>query len=67
MVFAARRYGIPATIVVPYSNGVEKNAAMCALGVKLLEHGVDFSNAREFAKKWPAKNLCKWWILLIGC
>jgi len=48
--FAARRYGIPATIVVPHANGVEKNAAMRALGVKLLEHGDDFSTAREFAK-----------------
>jgi threonine dehydratase len=51
VVFAARRYGIPATIVVPQANVVEKNAAMRALGVKLLEHGDDFSTAREFAKK----------------
>ena len=49
--FATRRYGIPATIVVPHANGVEKNEAMLALGVKLLEHGDDFSTAREFAKK----------------
>ena len=51
VVFAARRYGIPATIVVPQANVVEKNAAMRALGVKLLEHGDNFSTAREFAKK----------------
>ena len=46
---AARRYGLPATIVVPKGNSVEKNAAMRALGVTLLEHGDDFQAAREFA------------------
>jgi len=48
--YAARRYGIPATIVVPHGNSVEKNAAMRALGVKLIEHGDDFQAAREFAQ-----------------
>jgi len=47
--FAARRYGIPATIVVPHGNSVEKNAAMCAFGVDLIEHGDDFQSAREYA------------------
>jgi threonine dehydratase len=47
--WAARRYGIPATIVVPYGNSVEKNAAMRALGVTLLEHGDEFQAAREHA------------------
>jgi threonine dehydratase len=47
--YAARRYGIPATIVVPFGNSVEKNAAMRALGVKLIEHGDDFQAAREYA------------------
>lgn len=47
--YAARRYGIPATIVVPYGNSVEKNAAMRALSVELIEHGDDFQAAREFA------------------
>ena len=49
--FAAKRYGIPATIVVPHGNSVEKNTAMRALGVKLLEHGDEFQTAREFAIK----------------
>ena len=49
--FVARRYGISETIVVPHANVVEKNVAMRSLGVKLLEHGYDFSTAREFAKK----------------
>jgi threonine dehydratase len=47
--FAALRQGIAATIVVPYGNSVEKNAAMRALGVELLEHGDDFQAAREYA------------------
>ena len=47
--FAARRHGIPATIVVPHGNSREKNAAMCALGVELIEHGEDFQAAREHA------------------
>lgn len=47
--FAARKVGLPATIVVPQANSVEKNAAMRALGVKLIEHGEDFQAAREHA------------------
>jgi threonine dehydratase len=47
---AARRYGISASIVVPHGNSVEKNAAMRALGVELIEHGDDFQAAREFAE-----------------
>jgi threonine dehydratase len=39
----------PATIVVPHGNSVEKNAAMRALGVDLIEHGDDFQAAKEFA------------------
>ena len=48
--FAAWRYGIPATIVAPQGNSVEKNAAMRAFGVQLIEHGEDFQAAREYAK-----------------
>ncbi len=47
--FAARRYGISTTIVVPHGNSLEKNAAMRSHGVKLLEHGDEFQTAREFA------------------
>ena len=47
--FAARRHGLHATIVVPHGNSVEKNAAMRALGVELIEHGADFQAAREHA------------------
>lgn len=47
--FAARKYGLKAVIVVPHGNSVEKNAAMRALGVELIEHGSDFQESREFA------------------
>jgi threonine dehydratase len=47
--FAAARQGIAATIVVPHGNSLEKNAAMRALGVELIEHGSDFQESREYA------------------
>ncbi len=47
--FAARRHGLKAVIVVPLGNSVEKNSAMRALGVELLEHGHDFQAAVEYA------------------
>jgi threonine dehydratase len=49
--FAARRHGVPATVVVPYGNSVEKNDAMRALGVELIEYGDDFQSAREQAAR----------------
>jgi threonine dehydratase len=53
--FAARRYGVPATIVVPHGNSVEKNAAMQALGVELIERGRDFQEASEAAAEIAAE------------
>lgn len=47
--FAARKYGLPSTIVVPRGNAVEKNAAMRTFGATLIEHGDDFQAAREHA------------------
>ena len=52
--FAARRAGLPATIFVPFGNSREKNAAMRALGVTLVEHGHDFQAAREEAARFAA-------------
>ena len=52
--FAARRYALAATIVVPLGNSAEKNAAMRAIGVELVEHGEDFQAARERAA-WIAQ------------
>lgn len=47
--FAARRHALRATIVVPEGNSREKNAAMRALGVHLIEHGKEFQESREHA------------------
>jgi len=47
--FAARKYGIPAAVVVPVGNSIEKNAAMRSLGVELIEKGRDFQDASETA------------------
>ncbi|AMM25180.1 threonine dehydratase [Variovorax sp. PAMC 28711] len=49
--FAARRHGLAATVVVPHGNSVEKNAAMRALGVTLIEHGDEFQTASEHAAR----------------
>ena len=48
---AARQLGLTATIVVPAGNNPEKNAAMKAFGVELIEHGADFQEAREFCQQ----------------
>ena len=53
--FAARRIGVPATIVVPQGNSREKNAAMRALGVELVEQGHDFQAAAEHAAQLAAE------------
>lgn len=47
--YAVRRHGLQATIVVPHGNSKEKNAAMRALGVQLIEHGNEFQESREHA------------------
>jgi threonine dehydratase len=48
---AARRFKLPATVYVPRGNSVEKNNAMRALGVRLVEHGREFQEAREEATR----------------
>jgi threonine dehydratase len=47
--FAASRAGIASTIVVPRGNSPGKNAAMAALGARVVEHGDDFQEALEFS------------------
>lgn len=47
--FAARQYEVPAAVVVPFGNSVDKNAAMRALGVEVIERGHDFQAAVEAA------------------
>ena len=53
--WAARAHGVACTIVVPKGNSLEKNAAMRALGVTLIEHGDDFQESREFAIRLAAE------------
>ena len=47
--YAARIVGMQAKILVPHGNNPEKNDAMRALGVDLIEHGEDFQAAAEHA------------------
>lgn len=47
--YAAHRLNIPAVIVVPRGNSVEKSNAIRAMGAELIEHGEDFQAALEFA------------------
>lgn len=49
LAFAGCRAGLAVTIVVPFGNSAEKNAAMRALGAELIEAGRDFDEAREMA------------------
>ncbi|NKF22829.1 threonine dehydratase [Solimonas marina] len=53
--YAASRFGLSSTIVVPHGNSREKNAAMRALGAALIEHGSDFQEAREHAQQLAAE------------
>lgn len=53
--WAARANGVACSIVVPQGNSLEKNAAMRALGVNLIEHGDDFQAAREHAMHLAAE------------
>jgi threonine dehydratase len=48
---AAARHGIPAVVVVPESNSVEKNAAMQAFGAELIIAGKDFDESRGVAAR----------------
>ncbi len=47
---AARLLGQKAVIVVPHGNSKEKNRAMLAQGVELVERGEDFQESLEFAR-----------------
>jgi threonine dehydratase len=51
---AARFLGLKAVIVVPHGNSPEKNQAMLAQGVELVEHGHDFQASLEFARTLAA-------------
>ncbi|MBN9266805.1 MAG: threonine dehydratase [Hyphomicrobium sp.] len=46
---AATAVGLRSVILVPHGNSREKNAAMRAFGAELIEHGVDFDEAKDEA------------------
>jgi len=52
---AARLCGLKGIIVVPFGNSKEKNRAMLAQGVELVEHGQDFQESLEFARTLAAE------------
>ena len=52
---AAGFLGLKAVIVVPHGNSPEKNAAMQAQGVELIEHGHDFQASLEYARTLAAE------------
>ncbi len=47
---AAQLLGLNSLIVVPHGNSKDKNRAMLAQGAELIEHGLDFQEALEFAR-----------------
>ncbi|MCZ6709983.1 MAG: threonine dehydratase [Gammaproteobacteria bacterium] len=49
--YAASRFSVPVTVLVPRGNSVEKNRAMQAWGAELIEYGADFDDAREEAAR----------------
>ena len=49
--YAANRTGMRACVIVPHGNSREKNAAMRALGVELIESGDDFQDSVEVADR----------------
>ena len=48
---AGARFKVPAHVVVPLGNSVEKNAAMRAQGAQVIEFGNDFQASKEQAQK----------------
>jgi threonine dehydratase len=54
--YAARLFGVRATICVPEDANPVKVAAMRALGAQLVFHGRDFDDAREHCQRLAAEN-----------
>jgi threonine dehydratase len=52
---AARRFGVPAYVVMPRGNSVEKNAAMRAQGATLIEFGDEYQQSKEHAEGLAAE------------
>lgn len=45
LAYAGKTFGVPVTICVPLGNNPEKNAAMTALGARLIEQGRDYDES----------------------
>jgi threonine dehydratase len=50
LALACRLHGVRCRIVVPVGNNPDKNAALRAFRVELVEHGRDFDEAREYVE-----------------
>jgi threonine dehydratase len=53
---AARRFNVPAYVVVPKGNSTEKNAAMRAQGAQLIEFGNEYQESKEHAQQLASEN-----------
>lgn len=51
LAWAARTLGVPATVCVPLGNNPEKNAAVVALGARLVEEGRDYDESVATAER----------------
>ncbi len=49
--YAARTFGVPATICVPHGNNPDKNAGIRALGARLIEEGHDYDASISAAER----------------
>ncbi|MFT4930105.1 MAG: threonine dehydratase, partial [Phenylobacterium sp.] len=54
--FAAKRAGLPVTIVVPECNNVDQNRAIECFGANLVIHGEDFEAARQYSQQLQQNN-----------
>lgn len=55
LAFAAQRFGVRCTIVVPQGNNPDKNRAIRLWGAELIEQGRDFDEARQYAEQQLAE------------
>lgn len=60
LAFAARRFGVACTIVVPRGNNPGKNAAIRRLGAELIEYGRDFDEARDHCEVLVRERRCRY-------
>lgn len=51
LAWAGQRLGVPVTVCVPHGNNPEKNAAVRALGARLVEEGRDYDESAQVAER----------------